>query len=179
MDLSIRPAVPSDAPTLAALGPATFREAFGWAFAEADIAARMALGYAPEKVARDLADPAQAWWLAEAEAPFGFIALKRGEAPACIGSDGAVELSRLYLLQAWHGAGAAQALFDAALSKAAAWGRRLWLLAWDENPRALAFYRRQGFAQVGTDPFALGERAGTHLVLLKELSGVSRQPSVH
>ena len=43
-----------------------------------------------------------------------------------------------------HGSGAGQALFDAAVGDSPAY---LW--AADDNPRAAAFYRRNGFARDG------------------------------
>lgn len=50
------------------------------------------------------------------------------------------ELFMIYLLAAHHGCGAAQAMLDAVLGDAAAF---LWVAA--INPRAQAFYRRNGF----------------------------------
>lgn len=60
------------------------------------------------------------------------------------------ELYAIYLLEAHHGGGLGQALIDAALGASAA---SLWVLA--DNPRAHAFYARNGFAPDGaakTDP---------------------------
>lgn len=60
------------------------------------------------------------------------------------------ELYVLYLLAAHHGSGAGQALLDAVLGGAAS--ASLWVA--DPNPRAQAFYRRNGFAPDGAgEPF--------------------------
>ena len=63
------------------------------------------------------------------------------------------ELASIYLLAAHHGSGLGQALLDAALGDGPA---SLWVLA--ENPRAIAFYRRNGFEPDGAEK--LDERWG-------------------
>jgi len=55
-----------------------------------------------------------------------------------------VELMGIYVLRDHYGSGAGQRLLDAALGDSAAY---LWVLA--DNPRAQAFYRRNGFAPDG------------------------------
>ncbi|MEH3088966.1 MAG: GNAT family N-acetyltransferase [Microbacterium arborescens] len=55
-----------------------------------------------------------------------------------------LELFAIYVLAAHYGTGAGQALLDAAVSTGPA---SLWVL--DDNPRARAFYARNGFAPDG------------------------------
>jgi len=55
-----------------------------------------------------------------------------------------VELYMLYILQRAYGSGAGQLLLDAAIGREAAF---LWVLA--DNPRAQAFYAKNGFALDG------------------------------
>lgn len=57
-----------------------------------------------------------------------------------------VELEGLYVLDAFHGTGIGQALLDAAIGDRHAY---LWVL--DDNPRAQAFYRRNGFTPDGVE----------------------------
>jgi GNAT superfamily N-acetyltransferase len=65
------------------------------------------------------------------------------------------ELYFIYLLDAYHGTGIGQQLFDAAVED----GEGLYLWVADDNPRAHRFYMRNGFSVDGasqTQPF-LGE----------------------
>lgn len=55
-----------------------------------------------------------------------------------------LELEGIYLLASAHGSGAGQSLLDAVVGTADAY---LWVMA--DNPRAQAFYRRNGFAADG------------------------------
>jgi GNAT superfamily N-acetyltransferase len=57
-----------------------------------------------------------------------------------------LELGMIYLLAAHQGSGAGQALLDAVLGDAPA---SLWVL--EDNPRARAFYARNGFVPDGVD----------------------------
>ncbi len=65
------------------------------------------------------------------------------------------ELYFIYLLDAYHGKGIGQKLFDAAVEE----GEPLYLWVGEDNPRAHRFYERNGFTLDGashTEPF-LGE----------------------
>ena len=57
-----------------------------------------------------------------------------------------LELGSIYLLAAHHGSGLGQERLDVALGGR---GASLWVL--DDNPRARAFYARNGFSPDGTD----------------------------
>jgi diamine N-acetyltransferase len=167
----IRRAGPADAGTLGWLGPLTFKEAFGGDFPAAVIEARMHAAYARDQLERDLGDPSQAWFLAHAGAePVGFLALASGVPPACVLGPGPLELSRLYVREAWHGRGPAFALMGAGLEEAQARGAgTLWLQAWERNPKALAFYRAHGFRRSGEVVVAFAGRNLPHLVLVRAM----------
>lgn len=72
---------------------------------------------------------------------FCFVGPARGESPARN-----VELYSMYVLAAWYGSGVAPALLTASLGDRPA---QLWVA--QQNPRAIAFYRKHGFDLDGTD----------------------------
>jgi len=45
-----------------------------------------------------------------------------------------------------------------------------WLGVWEQNPRAISFYAKSGFAVVGDHVFVLGKDPQRDLVLAKRLS---------
>jgi ribosomal protein S18 acetylase RimI-like enzyme len=56
---------------------------------------------------------------------------------------------------------------DAVLSEAQArQARTLWLGVWERNPRAIAFYRKRGFQDVGSHEFLLGQDRQTDRVMV-------------
>jgi ribosomal protein S18 acetylase RimI-like enzyme len=81
-----------------------------------------------------------------------------------------MEVVRFYVDRPWHGRGVAHQLMAAAADAAQAAGARtLWLGVWERNPRAIAFYRKCGFEDVGTQIFVLGADHQQDLVLARSL----------
>lgn len=70
------------------------------------------------------------------------------------------ELKGIYVLASHYGSGAGQMLLDAAVGDAGAY---LWIA--EDNPRAFAFYRRNGFVPDGAT--AVHELAGTPVRILR------------
>ena len=108
---------------------------------------------------------AELWthWAAQGPEFKVFAALSDGEIVGFVGSGPARdrdaprgrELYFIYLLDAFHGTGTGQRLFDAAVEN----DEPVYLWVADDNPRAHRFYTRNGFTLDGathTEPF-LGE----------------------
>jgi ribosomal protein S18 acetylase RimI-like enzyme len=82
----------------------------------------------------------------------------------------AAELSKLYLLPAYHGSGASTALMDRALAVAADWGVRcVWLGVSRANQRAQRFYVKSGFKVNGTRTFQVGTHFEDDYVMIREV----------
>ena len=154
----IRRAGSADAEALAAIGAETFVETFGHLYPPQDLAAFLRDAYGLKRTRADLADPAKAAWLVEADgeavgyALAGPCGLPHPQVtPAC------GELKRIYLRKAWQGGGLGVRLFAETLAWLEAVGRRtVWLGVWSENHGAQRFYLRQGFAKVGEYGFSVG-----------------------
>jgi RimJ/RimL family protein N-acetyltransferase len=48
-------------------------------------------------------------------------------------------------------------------------GRTLWLGVWERNPRAIAFYEKCGFRDVGSHDFWVGNDCQTDRIMVTEL----------
>jgi GNAT superfamily N-acetyltransferase len=84
---------------------------------------------------------------------------------------GAIELHRFYLDKRTHGSGLATRLMQASREAALELGgRHLWLGVWERNPRALAFYRKAGFSDVGNTIYRVGPDPQTDRVLLAQVA---------
>jgi len=180
MAVTVRPATPADAERLSAFARRAFDETFGADNAPADMAAYLDATFAPALQAAELRDPDAAILLAEAAADeegdgrpvlAGYAHLVfRGDAPSCVGGPAPAELKRFYVDRALHGRGVAAHLMDAALATAAARGARtLWLGVWERNARAIAFYAKRGFADVGAQRFVLGADVQTDRVMARAI----------
>jgi ribosomal protein S18 acetylase RimI-like enzyme len=49
-------------------------------------------------------------------------------------------------------------------------GRHIWLSVWERNPRAIAFYTKVGFVDVGSTDFYVGPDRQTDRVLVAAVS---------
>lgn len=167
----IRAAGVSDAPWLAALAERTFRETYTAYNTPEDMERYVLEHFAPALQAAELADPRYVTLVAEVDGrPAAYAQLGRGPAPACVGGPDPMEIVRFYVDRRWHGQGLAQELMRAAATRAhAAGARTLWLGVWERNPRAIAFYRKCGFGEVGTQIFVLGADRQRDLVLMRPL----------
>jgi GNAT superfamily N-acetyltransferase len=164
--LVIRRGQLADAPLLAALAARTFRDAFGADNSPENLALHLRTHYTPERMAEELADPDWTTLLAQVDGvAAGYAQLLTREPPVTVGTGGLM-LHRFYLEQSWIGKGIAQPLMDAVRASALERKARfLWLTVWERNPRAIAFYRKSGFAEAGITSFRVGNDAQTDLVM--------------
>ena len=158
--MSIRVCAPEDASTLSLIGSATLLEAFAGLIPGHAILAHCRMNHTVAAWEKHLADPANKAWIAEidpAAFPIGYSLLTEPDFPEGLAHPGDLELKRIYLFSRFHGAGTGPALMQAALDEARDRGaRRVLLGVHPDNARALAFYKRNGFVQIGTRPFHLG-----------------------
>ena len=179
MTTIIRPATLEDATRLSRFAAAAFRDAFEHDNTPEDMARYVAEAFTLERQAAEIADPDGVVLLAESEVMsddaettelVGYAHLISGSAPPSVSGRSPIELSRFYVSRALHGKGIAQALMDATLD--AARGRAadvVWLGVWERNSRAVAFYRKYGFEQVGEQHFMLGTDRQNDWVLARAL----------
>ena len=167
----LRAAALADAPALSDLAVRAFRETFEANYAPEDLEAFLASAYALPKIARELADVSYNCFVAEREgAMTGYALLHDGAVEACVRGPEPVELERIYVLRDALGAGLGQALLDRCEARALELGKRtLWLGVWEHNDRAQAFYRRNGFAEVGDHRFRVGSVEDRDLIFEKRL----------
>lgn len=155
---SIRTASPNDARQLAEFAEATFRDTFGAANTPEDMDLHCRASYSEAIQSGEIARPDMLTLLSEqGGALTGFAQLRWADAPDCVTAKAPGEIQRLYVAGDWHGKGVAQALMRASLE---AMRERdadvVWLGVWERNPRAIAFYRKFGFVEVGDHVFSVG-----------------------
>ena len=156
-----------DADLLAELGARTFSETFAADNSAEDMAAYLALSFAPALQAAELADPDSIFLIAEVDGfAAGYAKLKSGEPPDGVTNGRPIELVRLYVSQEFLGRGVGAALMRVCLDEAQRQGyRTLWLGVWEHNHRARAFYRKWEFRDVGTHIFQLGADSQTDILM--------------
>lgn len=164
---TIRRAGLADAETLSVLGAETFTETFGHLYPPRDLQVFLAEAYDLQRTKRDLADPAKAAWLVEADGR----AIGYGLAGACNLPHEAVtpacgEIKRIYFRKGWQGSGLGARLFKQMVDWLQAAGpRTVWIEVWSENYGAQRFYGRHGYEKVGECGFPVGDTIDREFIL--------------
>ena len=165
--LRIRRAAVGDAGRLAELGERTFRHTFAAQNDPDDLEDYVGKTYGEPQQRREIEDPGFVTLLVEDDGVLiAFAQLRR--APC---EHGDVEIARFYVDRGHHGRGIAQSLMGAAEETARALGGTvLWLGVWEHNARAIAFYAKCGFRDVGSHPFLIGKDLQTDRVMSRVIS---------
>lgn len=169
--VSIRPAGANDAPCISVLGTQVFIDTYAADGIRPSLAREVAAHLSAPAVAALLAMPAVRFLAAErAGHLIGFAQLTEGATHDRVAARPAAELNRLYVLERFTGAGVGAALLGRAEALAAAAGAAaLWLTAWDGNRRALGFYARRGYTDVGATPYVFEDERYVNRVFVKVL----------
>jgi ribosomal protein S18 acetylase RimI-like enzyme len=171
-EFRIRRAGSSDAEALSHIGAATFLESYTEIIDGQDMIAHCTRQHSRAVYDAYLEDPSASVWIAEftaTGAPVGYAVNCLPDLPVAPLADD-VELKRIYAFSRFHGAGIGQALMLASLEDARARGApRLLLGTYQDNHRAVAFYKRHGFTLAGTRQFQVGTKLFDDIVMARTL----------
>jgi diamine N-acetyltransferase len=157
----IRQAEKSDARALSELAIATYSAAFGQSFSPDDLDAHLRENLSEECFERFLGEDVFLLAAIE-ERVVGFVQFGAVTMPVEAASRTDRELRRLYVHADVQGRGIGTALMTAALAHPQLAGARsIYLDVWERNEGAQRFYRRYGFAAIGTRAFAVASGAAT------------------
>ncbi len=164
---NIRSATVADATRLSIFGARIFEETFGEFNTPEDMEDYLSSNFSPEKQKAEISDSDMITMIVEFDDQLiGYSQLHRKEAPGFELGEHPLELRRFYIDQPWQGTGLAQKLMDATMVMAKEFrGSAIWLSVWEENQRAIAFYKKSGFVDVGTKDFWLGSDRQTDRVM--------------
>lgn len=153
------------------IGRTTFLETFGARNSAENMAQYLEQGFAPEKMEAELENEHSLFYGAvEGEQLIAYLKLNCGPAQTELNDPRSLEIERIYVLQAFHGTGLGQRLYDKAIEVAQQHQLDyLWLGVWEENKRAIRFYEKNGFATFDQHIFRVGAEEQTDLMMKKHL----------
>ena len=169
---TVRRAHRSDAKQLSAVAEATFRDSFAAMNTPEDMALHCRTSYSEVIQAEEICNPNMVTLLCErGQRLIGFAQLRWGKAPSCVMATAPGEIQRLYVVNDWHGKGVARDLMNACIDEIRSHRSDVvWLGVWERNPRAIAFYRKLGFVEVGERVFRLGSDPQRDLVMAQPVA---------
>jgi ribosomal protein S18 acetylase RimI-like enzyme len=167
MNIVIRKINLVDLPQLQKISKTTFSETFAEHNTKEDLEKYLKESFASEKLIAELANPNAAFYFAALnEEVIGYLKINFGDAQTELKDNKAVEIERIYVLQAYHGKKIGQLLYNKAIEIAREHGAHyVWLGVWEENHRALQFYKKNGFVPFDTHIFKLGNDEQTDIMM--------------
>jgi ribosomal protein S18 acetylase RimI-like enzyme len=124
-----------------------------------------------EKLSEELNNPCSEFYLANLNAQtIGYLKVNYGNAQTELKDPNAFEIERIYVLKEFQGKQVGQLLFGKALQLAK--DRKstyLWLGVWENNFKAISFYKKCGMMEFDTHVFILGEDKQTDILMKLEL----------
>jgi diamine N-acetyltransferase len=171
--VDIRPATPTDALCLHALATQVFLDTYAPSGIRPVIAREVMVEHSEAAYVALLVDPAYRVLVAEHDhhmVAFAVVALRRTH--DLVVERKAAELLRLYVQSPFVRQAIGTALLEAAESEAREDGAQvLWLTAWEENARALRFYARRGYRELGSVPFVFEDEHFENRLFVRSLAG--------
>lgn len=169
---TVRRATLEDAPVLAAIAEQTFRESFEDVNEPADLNLHCTTHFGADIQRAEITDAnvIALLGLSEQGIPVGYAQVRLQSPSPWIESAQVTELHRIYVQRDYIGTGIAHPLISAVLDLAQTHGAsHTWLGVWENNPRAIAFYRKYGFDVVGEQVFTLGTDPQRDLVMARAM----------
>jgi ribosomal protein S18 acetylase RimI-like enzyme len=159
LKIDLRHAQLGDLEAVAELSRSSFTAAFAAENTPEDMASYLQQAFALDVMKVEFSDPNNSIILAENRKELaGYAKLRRDSKEPCINATRAIELERLYTAAELIGRGVGALLMQEAIRTARQEHyESLWLGVWDHNSGAIRFYQRQGFLDVGSHAFMLGE----------------------
>ncbi|MBB2752164.1 UNVERIFIED_ORG: GNAT superfamily N-acetyltransferase [Rhizobium aethiopicum] len=164
----IRRAHRSDAEALSNFAVRLFRDTYSDDTAASDLESYIDKHFSTERQAVEIDDPSAAVFVAMADdliIGYAYVVVRSADGRSAL-------LNRIYVDARWRGRGLAGDLLDAVVGEAGQRGvTHLKLTVFERNSRALAFYKRVGFAAIGSTTFMVGEDPQTDIVMQLDLIG--------
>lgn len=161
----------ADISQLQEIGRQTFLETFAAGNTEENMKNYLEEGFSIQKLTTELEDKNSEFYFAELDNNvIGYLKLNSGASQTELKDTAALEIERIYVLKAYHGKAVGQMLYDKAMSIAKEKKMNyLWLGVWEENPRAIQFYKKNGFVEFDKHVFRLGNDEQTDIMMKLEI----------
>ncbi len=171
----IRPALPTDAQELALRGERLWRGTYQGLIPAANLNLHLAKTFGLAQQTEELENPACSMLVLEEGGGLRGYALLWARAPEGathqLPFERPLEVARFYVDPALHGTGAAGQLMASVLAHAVTAGHDgVWLQVWEQNPRAISFYAKAGFMDVGETTFHVGDQVYRDRLLVHALT---------
>ncbi|UOE49115.1 GNAT family N-acetyltransferase [Mucilaginibacter sp. SMC90] len=169
--IKIVDATPKDVVQLQNIGIKTFSETFSAVNTPEDMAKYLSESFSINRLTEELSNKLSQFYFAVLDQEvIGYLKLNAGHAQTDLKDHDALEIERIYVSQAFHGKKVGQLLYNKAMEVARQTGcRYVWLGVWENNFRAMSFYKKNGFVDFDRHVFMLGTDKQIDIMMKKDL----------
>ena len=171
-NIDIRRVTLNDIDQLQKIGRQTFFETFSAGNTEENMKKYLEEGFSLERLTAELNDENSEFYFATLDnTVIGYLKLNFGPSQTELKDDKALEVERIYVLKEFQGKKVGQLLYEKAMQIASQINAEyVWLGVWEENPRAIKFYKKNGFVEFDKHIFKLGDDEQTDIMMKLQLA---------
>ena len=149
------------------IGRQTFYATFSDKNTEENMSAYLRDGFSLEKISAELLNNESDFYFAIYQNDVvGYLKINWGKTQTVPQNKSAVEIERIYVLPEFQGKDVGKQLYNKALEIAQQKNAEfMWLGVWEENPRAISFYKKNGFVEFDKHIFKLGDDEQTDIMM--------------
>ena len=171
MSIILRSCTSKDIHTLRELSIKTYYETFAHLNTPDNMKAYLDKAFEINKLRHELDDHNSSFYfLYFNDILAGYLKLNEAPTQTDINDSESLEIERIYVSSDFQGAGLGRCLIEQAISFAIERGKKyVWLGVWEKNEKAIRFYKKNGFYQIGTHGFTMGKDVQTDYIMRKDL----------
>ena len=149
------------------IGRQTFQETFSESNSEENMKNYLEEGFSNEKLTAELNDNNSEFYFAKLDNEvIGYLKLNFGTSQTELKDNKALEIERIYVSKDFHGKNVGQLLYSKSIEIAKLKNANyVWLGVWEENLRAINFYKKNGFVEFDKHIFKLGDDEQTDIMM--------------
>ena len=153
------------------IGRKTFEETFSEFNSEENMRNYLEKGFSKKKLTAELNNNDSEFYFAILkDKVIGYLKINFGESQTELKDSKALEIERIYVSKEFHGKSVGQILYDKAIEVAKQKSSEyVWLGVWEENHRAISFYKKNGFVEFDKHIFRLGDDEQTDIMMKMKL----------
>lgn len=164
---SIKKVNKTEVEQLQSLSRQTFAETFSDSNSKENMNKYLAENLSIEKLSEELNNEnAHFFFIKDGERNIGYLKLNMGPSQTEMKDETALEIERIYVIQEYQGKKVGQQLYEKAIQVAKEKkAQYVWLGVWEENHKAIQFYKKNGFEVFDQHVFVLGDEKQTDLMM--------------
>ena len=171
MNIALRKCKTEDFETLRELSIRTYYETFAHLNTPEDMSAYLEDAFNVERLTQEFNDPNSFFYFLYADENLtGYLKLNEAPSQTDINDAESLEIERIYVSSEFQDTGLGRYLMEQAIKIANERNKKYaWLGVWEKNEKAIRFYKKNGFYEIGTHKFVMGEDVQTDFVMRKDL----------